>query len=291
MEKNLVYHSATLPSLYGKRPFSFDCRYIRNKTPKPLIIFIHGFKGFKDWGHFNLLADYFAEKGFAFCKFNFSHNGTTPNHPTDFVDLDAFGRNTYSKEMEDIHTMIDYFCSLEGEIHQGEIDKDRLILMGHSRGGGIAVIKAKEDHRVKALVTLAGISDLSNGWQAEALAQWKKDGVRYIYNARTQQDMPLYYSLAEDFLTYKDRFDVESVAKQLSKPTLIVHGTQDMTLPVSMAHNLKAWHEGAQLLVIEGADHTFGGYHPYPLSTIPLESRKAADAICIFLKQSGLFLD
>jgi dipeptidyl aminopeptidase/acylaminoacyl peptidase len=291
MEKNLVYHSATLPSQHGKRPFSFDCRYIRSKTPKPLIIFIHGFKGFKDWGHFNLLADYFAEQGFAFCKFNFSYNGTTPNHPTDFIDLDAFGQNTYSKELDDIGTMIDYFCSLEGEIHQGEIDRDKLCLMGHSRGGGVAVIKAAEDNRIKALVTLAGISDLSNGWREEILAQWKRDGVRYIHNARTMQNMPLYYSLAEDFLKQQDRFDMASVASQLKIPALIVHGTHDMTLPVSMAQSLKSWLPNAHLILMEGADHTFGGYHPYPIHALPHESKKAADAICVFLKQSGLISD
>lgn len=285
MEKNLVYYSATLPSLHGKRPFSFDCRYIRNQVKKPLIIFVHGFKGFKDWGHFNLLADYFAEKGFAFCKFNFSHNGTTPNHPTEFVDLEAFGNNTYTKELDDIGTMIDYFCSSEGEIHQEEIDKGKLYLFGHSRGSGVATIKAKEDSRVKALVTLAGISDLSNGWKEDALNQWKKDGVRYIYNARTKQNMPLYYSLAEDFIAHKDRLDIASAVRQLNKPTLIIHGTKDMTLPVSMAQHLKSWHPNAQLLLMEGADHTFGGYHPYPVHALPSESEKAAEAISHFLKQ------
>ncbi len=291
MEKNLVYHSATLPSLHGKRPFSFDCRYIRNKTPKPLIIFVHGFKGFKDWGHFNLLADYFAEQGFAFCKFNFSYNGTTPNHPKDFVDLDAFGHNTYTKELDDLGVMIDYFCSPEGEIHKEEIDKEKLYLLGHSRGGGVAIIKAKEDSRIKALVTLAGISDLSNGWQEHAVSQWKKDGVRYVYNARTKQNMPLYYSLAEDFQANKGRLDIASVIRQLDKPTLIVHGTKDMTLPVAMAQDLKNWHPRAQLLLIEGADHTFGGYHPYPLHALPQESSKAAEAVCHFLKQLNQIKD
>lgn len=285
MEKNLVYHSATLLSRHGGRPFSFDCRYVRNKTPKPLIIFIHGFKGFKDWGHFNLLADYFAEQGFAFCKFNFSHNGTTPNHPTDFVDLETFGLNTYTKELDDIDTMIDYFCSTEGEIHREEIDKEKIYLLGHSRGGGVAIIKAKEDHRVKALATLAGISDLSNGWQVETLEEWKKDCVRYIYNARTSQNMPLYYSLAEDFITHKDRFDIKLATRQLDKPFLIIHGTEDMTLPVSMAKDLKHWNSLAQLLLIEKADHTFGGYHPYPIHVLPSESKKAADAISNFLRQ------
>jgi len=40
----------------------------------PMIIFVHGFKGFKDWGTHHLVADYFSNNGFNFLKFNFSHN-------------------------------------------------------------------------------------------------------------------------------------------------------------------------------------------------------------------------
>ena len=103
--------------------------------------------------------------------------------------------------------------------------------------------------------------------------------------------MPLYYSLAEDFLKQQDRFDMASVASQLKIPALIVHGTHDMTLPVSMAQSLKSWLPNAHLILMEGADHTFGGYHPYPIHALPHESKKAADAICVFLKQSGLISD
>src|ERR1700755_3024138 len=68
----------------------------------PMVIFAHGFKGFKDWGTHNLLAHYFAEHGYRFLKFNFSHNGTTPDKPIDFSDLIAFSDNTFSIELADL---------------------------------------------------------------------------------------------------------------------------------------------------------------------------------------------
>jgi hypothetical protein len=40
------------------------------------------------WGAFSLMAGYC--KGFQFVKLNFSTT-TSPNHPLDFVDLEAFG--------------------------------------------------------------------------------------------------------------------------------------------------------------------------------------------------------
>src|SRR5260221_9862865 len=77
----------------------------------PLVIFAHGFKGFKDWGTHNLVARYFAANGFRFLKFNFSHNGTTPDHPIDFADLIAFSDNTFTIELEDLKYVIDFACN------------------------------------------------------------------------------------------------------------------------------------------------------------------------------------
>lgn len=285
MEKNLFQYAATLPSLHNNSPILFDVRFIKNDTKKPIIIFIHGFKGFKDWGHFDLLADYFAESGFVFCKLNLSHNGTTPEHPTEFVDLEAFGQNNFSKELDDIGNMIDYFYSSQNDIPDGEMDKDNLFLLGHSRGGGIALLKTKEDERVKAVATLAAISDLQSGWSKERVAQWKKEGVYYVYNGRTKQNMPLYYQIVEDFNDNKERLDIPGATKKLGKPALIIHGTKDETLPITMARDIKDWSPSAELLILEDANHTFGGYHPYTLKALPVHSLKAAEAVNHFFKQ------
>ena len=45
------------------------------------------------------------------------------------------------------------------------LDVETLILMGHSRGGGIVTIKTSEDSRVKKLITLAGVSDYKQDFQ------------------------------------------------------------------------------------------------------------------------------
>ena len=47
----------TLTSKHGNRKFLADARFIADGHPKPVIIFNHGFKGFKDWGPFNIIAD------------------------------------------------------------------------------------------------------------------------------------------------------------------------------------------------------------------------------------------
>ena len=58
------------------KKINIDIKFSKTKN-SPLIIFSHGFKGFKDWGAFNLVSNIFANYGLNFLKFNFSHNGVS----------------------------------------------------------------------------------------------------------------------------------------------------------------------------------------------------------------------
>jgi pimeloyl-ACP methyl ester carboxylesterase len=167
------------------RGMLMDLTYDENFKDAPLVIFVHGFKGFKDWGTHNLVARHFAENGFRFLKFNFSHNGTTPAKPLDFADLIAFADNTFSIELEDLNAVIDFACN--GMV----IPRTQSVfLIGHSMGGGISIIKTAEDKRIKKLVTMASISGFRNLWQKQAETQWRLQGIMYMLNSRTNQQMP-----------------------------------------------------------------------------------------------------
>ena len=80
---------------------------VKKFNKAPLIIFAHGFKGFKDWGGFPYLCAKLAGDGFAVLSFNFSHNGVNNSSPMDFTELDKFAENTHSIELNDIKTVID----------------------------------------------------------------------------------------------------------------------------------------------------------------------------------------
>ncbi|TNF49192.1 MAG: alpha/beta hydrolase, partial [Bacteroidetes bacterium] len=58
---------------------------LTNQQPNDLVVFAHGFMGFKDWGCWDLVQDYFVENGLSFLKYNVSHNGVTLEQPTDFA--------------------------------------------------------------------------------------------------------------------------------------------------------------------------------------------------------------
>jgi pimeloyl-ACP methyl ester carboxylesterase len=230
----------------------------------PLIIFVHGFKGFKDWGTHNLVADYFAHRGFRFLKFNFSHNGTTPDQPIDFTDLIAFSENTFTMELDDLGKVIDFACS------GNAIPKaPNVYLMGHSMGGGISIIKAAMDYRVNKLITLASVGSFSNLWPKEEEQQWRMQGLRYITNARTGQQMPLKASLLNDLDSNPLLLNITEKAAQITQPWLIVHGDADTSVNINQAYLLKEVQPEAELLIIKDADHVFNATHPYPFTTMP----------------------
>src|SRR5699024_10598274 len=144
--------------------------------PKPIVIFCHGYKGFKDWGAWNLMAKTFAKNGFFFIKFNFSHNGGTPEEPIDFPDLASFAEDNFSKQLKDLGSVIDWITTTKEFVK--EADVANLNLIGHSRGGAIVLIKAAENKHVSRVATWAGVSDLARAFpKGEKLKKWQKEGV------------------------------------------------------------------------------------------------------------------
>lgn len=274
----------TLVSRHHNRPFLWDYRYRTDEHQKPIVIFVHGFKGFKDWGYFNQLADYLASAGFVVAKLNLSHNGTTVERPLDFDDLEAFGHNNFGIELDDLGLVTDTITGSDSPIPDTEADKSGVHLIGHSRGGSLVILKAGEDSRVKSVTTWAAVSDLAKRWPQPFLDEWKEKGVQYIPNARTGQEMPLYYQLVEDFMANSDRYNVPETVKNMSQQLLIIHGTEDTSVEPQAAHELHSWNSSSKLVLIEKADHVFGGGHPWEQEGLPALVITAADETIGFIE-------
>ncbi|TVR79586.1 MAG: hypothetical protein EA412_06270 [Chitinophagaceae bacterium] len=262
-----------------------DVKYSNKKHPLPIIVFCHGFKGFKDWGHFNLIADFFAQNGYVFVKFNFSHNGTRVDSPESFTDLEAFSKNNFSKELFDTEKVVDFVCTSEFR-DKYNADLSNLILMGHSRGGGIAILQASGDERIKALITLSAIEAFGKYWSKEQMDKWKREGVMYIKNARTNQELPMDYQMYEDFYRNKDRLDIPKAAGKMNCPWLIVHAKDDSTIPFNAAENMHKACEKSELMLLDEGGHTFGGKHPWLEDELPAETKEIVGFSLDFLKKS-----
>lgn len=242
------------------------------------VIICHGFKGFSKWGFFPHLTRRIALAGFHAISFNFAGSGIGPDGKT-FTDFEGFERNTYTRELDDLATM-------EAEARRRGWLGARYGLMGHSRGGGIAVLHAAASERVGALVTWSAIADVGR-WSPEDIARWRERGYTEVENSRTKQVFRLGREMLDEITQLRDtRLNVTAAAARMKAPWLIVHGTADETVPFADAERLYAAAPPglATLLPIEGAGHTFGATHPMS-DPPPPDVERAAQATVEFLRR------
>lgn len=261
----MIERRFTLP-LEDGRTIRGDLRLSEGEPPRSAIAVVHGFKGFKDWGFFPYLCECLAHEGHAVASLNFSLNGIGDD-PTEFTELEAFARNTFSRDVGEILHVL-------GEMREGGIlpvPPTKVGLLGHSRGGGEAILAADRDRRVDALVTWAAIAYLDR-WPDETKAEWRRKGRIHVFNSRTGQEMPLDLTLLEDYERNRESLDIEAAASRLGRvPWLIVHGEEDTSVSVGDARRLKAADPHANLEIIPGAGHGFEAGHPFQGSTPELD--------------------
>ncbi|ANW97093.1 alpha/beta hydrolase [Wenyingzhuangia fucanilytica] len=269
-----------------QKPILTDFHYTKNKVQKPVVIFCHGYKGYKDWGAWNLMATEFAKQGFFFAKFSFAFNGGTVEQPIDFPDLKAFGKNTLTKELDDLEVVLDEIT--KNPSFAEEINVDDITLIGHSRGGGIVTLKASEDRRVKNIISWAGVSDFEMRFPTGAkLFWWKLRGVAYIKNARTKQKMPHYISFYNDFVQNKERLNIQKAVKNLKANHLLIHGTTDVVVKPEESKNVKNWNPKSELVWIENMNHALGCSQPYTDKEMPKDLQQVVQKSIAFIHEQS----
>ncbi|HUR94753.1 MAG TPA: alpha/beta fold hydrolase [Gemmatimonadales bacterium] len=250
-----------------------DVRAGGRGTPRPAVIVVHGFKGFKDWGLWPSLAERLAKAGYSAVTLNLSGSGV--DETGEFVFPERFGHNTFTAEVQDLRRVVDALAG--GGL--GVAPPTSLGLLGHSRGGGVSVLLTADDHRVRALATWAAISTVQR-WPAPERSAWRAAGVNQVKNARTGQILPQYTELLDDIEQNAEHLDIEAAARRIAVPWLIVHGRDDAAVPLLEGEQLAKAARAARFLPIDGAGHTFGATHPWRGSTAELE--RAIDATLAF---------
>lgn len=223
------------------------------------IIFVHGFKGFKDWGFVPYLGNYFADKGFLTITFNFSHNGIGKNL-SEFTELDKFSKNTISREVRELNEITD---ALYDDFFNLNF-KGKVGYIGHSRGGAIAILNASKRTDISCVSLWASISHF-NRYTQHQIEEWRKKGYLEVLNTRTKQIMKLDIALLNDIEKNADELNIKKAIENFKKPLLIVHGNQDMVVPVKEAQQLYEWSDKAhtEFFKIYGTGHTFDIVHPF----------------------------
>jgi dienelactone hydrolase len=233
-----------------------DLRFRAHSSGAPLVIVCHSFMAFKDWGFFPHIGSRLASTGYVTFVFNFSHNGAVPG-ASKIVDVEAFAKNTFSKELEDLDAVVEWF-SREDNVFDGVWDPGAIFLLGHSRGGGIAILHASRDRRICGLVSLAAIATFDR-WTEHQKRIWKETGSYPLARHSAVSPLRLGRRLLDDLENKGEILDIGLAASRIRCPWLILHGEVDGTVPVREAQLLfeRANPEKTTLNVIPHAGHLF----------------------------------
>ena len=264
MNDNLERHFALITSTGAtlRGDIRWNTRFTESlKEHLPVVIVCHGFKAFKDWGPFPAIGLYFAEHGLISIVINFSHNGIGEN-PRKFVEHEKFANNTISIEIDDIKTVLEEITN--GCFGLPFVDRKRIVLLGHSRGGAIALITAKEDNRISAVVAWSTIAHF-NRYTDEQKRRWREKGYIQLHSMSNHSLFRINTTLLDDVEQNAERLNIVTAVETLHKPLLIIHGSADIPAKIEEAEQLYAAadKQRTQFVRLEGAGHMYGAKHPY----------------------------
>lgn len=250
-------------TLHGSddRPLRGALHLPDDATGVPVIVCVHGFKGFRRWGFWPAITDALVSAGYAVVTFDMSHNGVGEGG-LEFDEEELFERNTWTFEEQDLTTVLGALRSrsLDGA---DAIDPTRLGLLGHSRGGGLVVRHAADDPEVRATVALAPIASMLR-FDAATLAEGRRRGFIPIVNSRTGQVLRFGKKAIEELIAREDLHDLAAAyAARLETPLLVLHGEADPAVTPEDGRRLAAAAPDGRFVGFEGADHVLGCRHPW----------------------------
>ncbi|SMO36092.1 alpha/beta hydrolase family protein [Fodinibius sediminis] len=244
---------------------------VESSSSLPLILFLHGFKGFKDWGAFPDACEALSSAGFAVLAINFSLNGVGQSM-TNFDELDLFARETLSQDLDDVGAVIEALGKNDIEPPEPfSLRTDAMGIIGHSRGGHTAVAAAAEYPEIQCLVTWSAVADYNARWSNQMIEDWEKEGVTEIVNGRTGQIMPVKKVVYEDALDHADRLIAVKRVQELQIPALFIHSKDDEAVPAEEARKLfnHCPSDQKELQLMPDSGHTFDTSHPFEEKDFP----------------------
>ncbi len=242
-----------------------------------VILLVHGFMGYKDYGLFPFVAEQFANAGIIAHRFNLTTSGITNNFHT-FERPDLFELGTWNNNVADIDAVID-------AVHSGAIEGAGrpLLLMGHSRGGTGVLLTAGRRFMQQREPLPVGVISASAPSRAWRFAEPQKReilerGYLTVKSGRTGQDLRISRAFLDEQQADPEGHDLARHVAALACPLLIVHGTADPTVPPREAQEIAGMAGDCvkhTLRLVEGGDHVFNTPNPFPISGEPSPQLRA----------------
>ena len=198
---------------------------------RAVVVIVHGFRGFMDWGFFPWLSEYLCASGAVAVRFNMSRSGIGEVNDR-FDRLDLFRDDTYTIQLHDLLDVVAHTRS-----HFRGLP---LFLLGHSRGAAIALLAAREIEDLAGVITWSAISHAD---------RWEDIDVSST-------------AVLADFEANRDRLDIHASAAQLRVPLLSIHGANDSSVSPDESRAVVSSAKDGSLMIVGGASHTFNAIHP-----------------------------
>ncbi len=214
---------------------------ISGKTKFPGVILYHGFSGNRMEPGFMFVrfSRLLAEHGIASVRFDFLGSGESDGSFTDM---------TFSKEAGQASVILDYFRSLS------EIDENNVLLLGLSMGGALAgYVAGTRSSDLSGLVLWAPAGEM------RLLIEKKEELIEKGEISRDIMDIDGLL-LGEEFISDIRTVGIMERSAGYRGDVLIVHGTGDTVVPHIVSAGYKQmFGDKAELILVDGADHTFQG--------------------------------
>jgi uncharacterized protein len=223
-------------------------------APHPCVLLLHGFTGTHLEPHrlFALMARQLAAAGIAAYRFDFRGSGDSEG---DFSEM------TISRELEDARAALNLLRS------RGEIDASRMGVLGLSMGGLVAALVAGiEDLKALCLWAPAAPETVLTSFAGQPSARIHgafaagfpgaefPPGIRFDASSG-RMDFGGNPVSKEFFLDAQTHDSLQAV-KHHKGSSLVVHGTNDPTVPFALGERYAAA-LGVEVHAVPGAGHTF----------------------------------
>jgi pimeloyl-ACP methyl ester carboxylesterase len=229
----------------------------------PLVLILHGFKSWKDWGFFPYVAEQIAETGAIGVNISFSHCGVTPG--SDIIDkVEEFSNETITHQIQDVMHVISSIKSnkIDG-IDLTEKWDGRIFIIGHSRGGAIAILVASRIEGINGLALWAPIARFIRV-SSRQRQLWINEGRFTFHDAQSGIELYIKRNYIDD-IEKNNHFDLIKAASLLTTPVIFLHGKQDLTVNIKESEMLfdAIQNKNKKIEIIERTGHTFGINHPF----------------------------
>ena len=213
--------------------------YIPETESFPLVIFSHGYNGYKD--DFKESAQYLMDNGVASITFTFCGSGGR--------DSSGFGTTnmTLFTEKEDLSALIDYAKQIKGF-------NGSLYLLGGSQGGMVSAMAAEERAAdIKGMVLLFPGFCIPDDWNNTHYPT-----SRYPTPESIPESIDFWgVKLGRNFVLTMRDLDIYANMADFRNPVLIMHGTNDTIVPVSYSERAAETYPNAELVIYNGEGHGF----------------------------------